>query len=306
MFLNIYRRCGCVLHPGNSCFSRPSPSINLSRTKDQSFTERLGEIQAKHSSVLCIGLDPDPDRLPPHLLEQSSLADAVVAFNTSIIESTFDMACAYKLNLAFYESLGERAWDVMRRTLNTIPDDVLVIADGKRGDIGNSARFYANVVFDTLGFDACTVSPYMGRDSVEPFLSFPGRGVFVLVRTSNPGARDFQELDIASVPLYEHVARSAMSWQGHRRGDLGFVVGATDTSPLRKIRSFARDLPLLIPGIGAQGGDASAVMAAAAPGPVLVNSSRQIIFASAGADFAAAARRTAGEMRAQLQHNDVS
>jgi orotidine-5'-phosphate decarboxylase len=278
----------------------------LSRIKDQSFTKRLREIQAKHSSLLCIGLDPDPERLPPDLVERSGLAEAVVAFNTSIIESTFDLVCAYKLNLAFYESLGERSWDVMRETVNAIPDDVLVIADGKRGDIGNSARFYADVVFDTLGFDACTVSPYMGRDSVEPFLNFPGRGVFVLVRTSNPGARDFQELEIASVPLYEHVARSAMSWQGHRRGDLGFVVGATDTGPLRAIRSFAPDMPLLIPGIGAQGGDASTVMDAAGAGPVLVSSSRQVIFASAGADFAAAARRTAEEMRARLQRHDVS
>lgn len=277
----------------------------MSSIRSQSFTARLREIQTKHTSALCIGLDPDPERLPADLLKRYGLPDAVVAFNRSIIEATHDLACAFKLNLAFYEILGESAWKVLRETLAAIPEDLIAIADGKRGDIGNSSRFYADVVFDTLGFDACTVSPYMGRDSVQPFLDFPGRGVFILVRTSNPGASDFQELAVGSTPLYQHVAKTAMSWQVQQSGDLGFVVGATDTAPLRAIRSFAPDVPLLIPGVGSQGGNAAAVMKAAGAGPVLVNSSRQIIFASSGPDFATAARREAAEMRSRLRMNDA-
>ena len=272
--------------------------------KQMDFTTRLCTIQAARRSTICVGLDPDPVRLPPTLLSRYTLADAVGAFNKSIIELTGDLVCAYKLNLAFYESLGDECWKVLRNTIEAIPDEVLIIADGKRGDIGNSAAFYARMVFDTLGFDACTVSAYMGRDSVEPFLDFSGRGVFVLVRTSNPGARDFQELRIAGTPLYEHVARTALSWESDIGGDIGFVIGAIDTAPLRAIRSFAPDVPLLVPGVGTQGGSASGVMKAAGTGPVLINSSRQIIYASSGADYAAAARRETLELKARLTQSD--
>lgn len=270
---------------------------------DTGFTARLREIQANRSSVLCIGLDPDPRRLPNHLLARHSLPDAVLLFNRGVIEATADLACAFKLNLAFFEILEERSWEVLRETVALVPDGTLTVADGKRGDIGNSARFYAEALFDRLNFDACTVSGYMGRDSVEPFLEFEGRGVFVLVRTSNPGALDFQELACGEASVFEHVARTAMTWNTGMAGTIGFVVGATDAAPLQTIRSFAPDVPLLIPGIGAQGGDAAEVMEAAGRGPVLINSSRQIIYASAGEDFADAARREAEQLRSLLERD---
>ncbi len=270
--------------------------------KDRHFTKRLREIQAKHSSVLCVGLDPDLSRLPRHLLDRFDPPDAVLAFNEALIESTHDVVAAYKLNLAFFEVLEERCWDVVRRTVAFAPDDVLTIADGKRSDIGNSARFYAEAVFGRLGFDACTVSAYMGRDSVDPFLDFAGRGVFVLVRTSNPGARDFQTLDTGGVPLFERVGRTVMTWDHDRPGSVGFVVGATDTAALRSIREFAPNVPILTPGVGAQGGNPALVMQAAGSGPVLVSSSRQIIYASPSEDFSAAARREADALRTALNH----
>lgn len=270
---------------------------------DLNFTSRLREIQANHSSVLCVGLDPDPERLPHHLLRDRSLADAVLDFNRGIIEATADLVCAFKLNLAFFEILEERSWEVLRETVALVPDGVLAVADGKRGDIGNSARFYAEAMFKRMDFDACTVSGYMGRDSVEPFLDFEGRGVFVLVRTSNPGGSDFQELNCEGMRLYEHVARAAMSWEGDRPGTVGFVVGATDVAPLSAIRSIAPDVPLLIPGIGSQGGDAADVMQTAGGGPVLINSSRSIIYASGGRDFAQAARLEAERLRALLERH---
>ncbi len=268
---------------------------------DIDFTARLREIQAKRSSLLCVGLDPDPERLPKHLLRRHGLAGAVLEFNRAIISATADFACAFKLNLAFFEILEERSWEVLRETVELVPDDTLVVADGKRGDIGNSARFYAEALFGRMAFDACTVSGYMGRDSVEPFLHFAGRGVFVLVRTSNPGASDFQELACDGAPLYAQVARAAMTWGDDLPGTVGFVVGATDTAPLKTIRSFAPDVPLLLPGIGAQGGDPADVMQAIGPGPVLINSSRKIIYASAGEDFADAARQAAEAQRAELE-----
>lgn len=267
---------------------------------DLAFTARLRENQANRSSALCVGLDPDPERLPPHLLRRHSLADAVLEFNRAIVDATADIACAFKINLAFFEILGERSWEVLRETVALVNGKALAVADGKRSDIGNSARFYAETLFDKLDFDACTVSGYMGRDSVEPFLEFDGRGVFVLVRTSNSGAADFQELDCGGRPLYEHVGRTAMTWDDDRPGTIGFVVGATDPDPVRAVRAFAPDVPLLIPGIGAQGGDAAAVMDANAGGPVLINSSRSIIYASSGEDFADAAAAAAEALRQRL------
>ena len=271
-----------------------------------SFSDRLREIQTNRSSLLCVGLDPDPERLPPHLLQRHSLPDAVLAFNRAIIDATAEAACAFKLNLAFFEILEERSWEVLRETVALVPDKVLTIADGKRGDIGNSARFYAEALFDRLAFDACTVSGYMGRDSVEPFLRFDGRGVFVLVRTSNSGAADFQEIDCGGSPLYERVAKVAMAWDADLPGTVGFVVGATDTAPLGAIRSFAPDVPLLIPGVGAQGGDAAGVLQAVGGSAVLINSSRQIIYASSGEDFAEAAAREAESLRSLLERHRIA
>ena len=266
------------------------------------FSERLAAVQRRQSSHLCVGLDPDPDRLPKHLLRDRDLPDAVLAFNRTVIEHTVDYACAYKLNLAFYEILKGDAWRVLTETLSTIPSGIITIADGKRGDIGNSARFYARSIYDQLGFDACTVSGYMGRDSVEPFVEYGGRGVYLLVRTSNAGAEELQGFDCGGDRLFERVAGLAAQWDAGLPGTIGFVMGATDIEALQTVRSMCPSVPLLIPGVGAQGGDAQAVMeiAAQGDGPVLVSSSRSIIYASSGPDFADAAADAARSHREML------
>jgi len=270
----------------------------------RSFADRLLDRQAQTGSLVCVGLDPDPARLPAPLAGRQDAAGAVLAFNEAIVEATSDLAAAYKLNLAFFEALGADGWRVLEATLRAIPADTPVIADGKRGDIGNSARFYAQACFDLLGFDACTVSGYMGRDSVTPFLAWPGRGVFLLARTSNPGGADFQRRDCEGMPLYEQVVRTARTWASPEKasGTLGFVAGAADAEALRRIRTLAPDAPLLVPGVGAQGGDIGRVLDALreGSGPVLVNSSRAILYASAGQDFAPAARRAAETLRTAL------
>lgn len=267
-----------------------------------SFSSRVAQAQRENSTLLCVGLDPDPERIPAHLLESRSLADAVRTFNLSIIEATAPFACAFKLNFAFFEVLGSDGWRVLRDTVQAARAYHVVIADNKRGDIGNSARFYAAAAFESLECDACTVSPYMGSDSVQPFLAYPGRAAFVLVRTSNPGAAPLQEKTIDGVPLYLDVARRAQEWGEGHPGEVGFVVGATNAEPIERVRAAHPGIPLLIPGVGAQGGDAAAVRQALAggTGPALINSSRQILYASSGSDFAAAAAGAAETIRAAL------
>jgi len=263
-----------------------------------SFPARLREAQERAGSVLCVGLDPDPDRLPEAVLHEPSPGEAILAFNRALIDATTEYACAFKLNLAFYEALGREGWRVLKRTREHIPDGTLVIADAKRGDIGNSARFYAHALYDELHADACTVSPYMGADSVQPFLEHAGWAAFVLARTTNDGAADFQERRVdGGEPLYLHVARRASRWSAEASGDAGLVAGATDTEALRALREAAPKLPFLIPGIGAQGGEPRAVMQAASGGPVIVTSSRSIIYAGDGSDFPDAAARQARQFR---------
>ncbi len=266
-----------------------------------SFSERLRTTQAEQSSVVCVGLDPDPGRLPDFMRTYDP-AEAVIRFNASIIGATARFACAYKLNFAFYEALGSDGWRVLRRTIDHIPDSHLVIADAKRGDIGNSAQFYARAIFDDLGCDACTVSPYMGRDSLMPFLDAPGTAAFALARTSNPGGDDFQRCTCDGTPLFLQVAHNVAAWSAEAAGTGGLVAGATDVEALRRLRAACPTLPFLIPGVGAQGGDAEAVMDAAATndGLVLVNSSRSIIYASSGTNFAMAAGEAAQELRRTL------
>lgn len=267
------------------------------------FTTRLRTIQAERRSVLCVGLDPDPDRLPHPLRQGLALPEAILAFNTAIIEATAPSACAFKLNFAFFEIMGRDGWAVLEETIARIPEGTLIVADAKRGDIGNSARFYAEAVFTHLGCDAITVAPYMGEDSVTPFLQYPGRAAFVLARTSNPGAANFQECTVEGRPLFAHVARAVASWGADAPGTAGLVVGATDAHALAQLRAACPTLPFLIPGIGAQGGDAEAVRTTARTdeGLVLVNSSRQILYASDGDDFAEAAAREAEALRRQLE-----
>lgn len=254
-------------------------------------------IQEKRS-YLCIGLDTDPDKIPDHLRQHD---DPVYEFNKAIIDATADLCVAYKPNLAFYEAAGESGWSSLRRTLTAIPPHCMVIADAKRGDIGNTSALYARAFFDQLGCDAITVAPYMGEDSVTPFLSYPGKWVILLALTSNKGALDFQiETDTAGVPLYEKVMRKAMTWAG--KDQLMFVCGATRAEQFLHLRTIAPDYFFLVPGVGAQGGDLQAISRTGMNEQcgLLVNSSRQIIFASGGKDFAEAARAEALKLRDEM------
>lgn len=262
------------------------------------FLQKLDAISAKNNSLVCVGLDTDPAKLPAHL---QGAPHAVLTFNRAIIEATKDVAQSYKLNLAFYERLGREMWDVVMGTLEAIPNDVVVIGDAKRGDIGNTSSMYARALFDEFGFDACTVAPYMGSDSVEPFLEYDDRGVFILALTSNAGSRDFQYLEVEGEPLYKHVIRTVDRW--NTRGNCGIVVGATHPSELADIRSMVPDMPILIPGLGAQGGDVERSVRAgvsAAGFRAVFNSSRGIIFAGKGEDFAEKAREAAIALRNEI------
>ena len=256
------------------------------------FSDKLLNASRKNKSWLCIGLDPDPELMP---------GVDVLQFNKAIIESTCDLVCAYKPNLAFYEALGTEGLAILEKTIKCAPDDIPVIGDAKRGDIGNTARAYARALFSVFAFDAATVNPYLGFDSVEPFINYQDKGVFILCRTSNQGATDFQNLRTNGLPLYEAVAKKAKEWNTY--GNIGLVVGATYPEELKKVRSICPEMCLLIPGIGAQGGDlASAVgYGVDARGEkAIINVSRQILYASKEKDFAQAARNMAEEIRNQI------
>ncbi len=264
-----------------------------------SFTQRLREIQSKQNSLLCIGLDVDADKIPPHL---QSAENPVLEFNRQIIEATRDLVCAYKPNLAFYEAMGERGLASLRETLKLIPKNVVTIGDAKRGDIGNTAERYARSLFDDFGFDSVTVNPYMGFDSVEPFLKNPDKGVFLLTLTSNPGSKDFQRLKIGTKLLYEKVVQAAKKWNTNQ--NLGLVVGATHPRELKAVRKIVPDMPILIPGIGKQGGDLKSAIRFGCDSHgqlALINASRSIIYASSGKDFAEAARAEAGRMLKKIR-----
>jgi orotidine-5'-phosphate decarboxylase len=263
-----------------------------------SFTEKLTQAQSDSRSIVCVGLDPDPNRFPDHLRAVEP-SEAVVRFCRDIIDATADVCCAYKPNLAFFEALGNTGMAALEAVVRHVPGDRLVIADGKRGDIGNTAAMYARSIFDYLGCDACTVSPYMGSDAVGPFLEREGTAAFVLVRTSNPGATELQTALIDGTPLYLRVAEMCRRWAEDYIGQVGFVIGATDVSSMGVVRDRFPSVPFLIPGIGAQGGDPREVVRAARPdsSPVVVNASRAILYAGSGADFADRAKEAASELR---------
>lgn len=262
------------------------------------FADKLNQAAQRNDSLVCIGLDPDP-RLMPRM--------DLFEFNKAIIDATSDLVCTYKPNLAFYEALGMEGISALQKTVDYIPDNIPVIGDAKRGDIGNTARAYATALFENLGFDAVTVNPYMGYDSVEPFISHVDKGVFLLCRTSNDGAADFQDLSCRTgatgnvQPLFKIVARKAREWNEH--GNIGLVVGATSPQDLKDIRTLCPGMLLLIPGIGAQGGDLALSVrygVDAGGGKAIFNSSRQILYASKGNDFAQAARLAADDLRRQI------
>ncbi len=261
------------------------------------FLEKLAETSQENRSLLCVGLDPDPSLMPEGI--------GVFEFNKAIIDATVDLVCAYKPNIAFYEVMGSAGLDALKRTRDYIPDNIPVIIDAKRGDIGNTARAYAQSLFDYYKFDAATVNPYLGYDALEPFIRYRDRGIFVLCRTSNAGAIDFQSLKFETEGgprmLFEIVAEKVSQW--NKYGNLGLVVGATYPGEPKLIRQRYPQMPLVIPGVGAQGGDLAQVVnygADAGRQRTIINSSRQILYASKGKDFAAAAGRAAKELRDKI------
>jgi orotidine-5'-phosphate decarboxylase len=264
--------------------------------------EQLTQAVSDKKSYLCIGLDPDLGRVPAHLL---SHPDPVYAFCREIIEATADLAVAYKPNLAFFEALGPSGWETLSKVLEVVPSGVMTIADAKRGDIGNTASLYAKAFFETLKCDAVTVAPYMGKDSVVPFLQYPGKWVFLLALTSNAGAEDFQWTDEGGERLYQKVIRKSAEWAKDCPGHLGFVVGATRPELLGEIRQQVPKAWFLVPGVGAQGGDLGQVsqQGLTPEGGLLVNSSRNILYASGGMDYAQAARKVAQAMVQEMREN---
>ncbi len=273
------------------------------------FTDMLRNAERQNGSLLCVGLDPEPAKFPASLQGDAS---KIYDFCAAIVDATADLVIAFKPQIAYFaahraEEQLEKLMEHMRRTAPQVP----IILDAKRGDIGSTAEQYAKEAFERYGADAVTLSPFMGFDSVQPYLKYHGKGAFLLCRTSNPGGDDFQPQHLMDVPgqptLYEHIAALAQGpW--NLNGELGLVVGATYPAEIERVRAVAPTVPLLIPGVGAQGGDAVATVKAGyravqgvTTAPIVVNSSRAVLYASGGADFAQAARAAATATRDQLQ-----
>lgn len=256
----------------------------------------VNAIKAK-KSVLCVGLDTDLNKIPKHLLEED---DPVFAFNKAIIDATKDYTVAYKLNTAFYEAQGLKGWESMAKTLDHIPDNIFTIADAKRGDIGNTAKQYAKTFFETYPFDSVTVAPYMGADSVQPFMEFDGKWAIVLGLTSNKGSADFQLQQSGDELLYEKVLKTVASWGSDE--NTMFVIGATRKEQLQHVRSLLPKHFFLVPGVGAQGGDVATVCSNAMndDAGILINVSRGVIYVSDGTDFADKAGAAAADYQQQM------
>jgi len=260
------------------------------------FRERYDAAATKNDSLLCVGLDPDPKRIPSGV--------SVKDFLLGVIEATSDLVACYKPNAAFFERDGAEGWETLREVIAAVPDQIPVLLDAKRGDVGHTAQAYAEAVFDQLGADAVTVNPYLGVDSIEPFTEREDRHVFVLCRTSNPSAGDLQDIMAGDVRLYERVAELSRTW--NTRGNVGLVVGATYPEEARRVREICPDQLLLLPGIGAQQGDIDAAVQAAVDadgGGILVNASRSVLYAQAVENgcavggWAEASRDAARELR---------
>ena len=261
--------------------------------------ELINQIKQK-KSFLCIGLDTDIQKIPEYL---SKFDDPVFEFNKQIIDSTKDLCVAYKLNTAFYESNGINGWKSLMKTIEYIPKNIFSIADAKRGDIGNTSKMYAKTFFETMDFDSITVNPYMGSDSVEPFLDFNNKWVILLALTSNKGSEDFQNFSNQSnIKLYQQVIEKSMNWSDDSR--IMYVVGATKSNSLKEIRKIIPDHFLLIPGIGAQGGSLDDVVKYGMNKDcgLLINSSRSIIYAGQGENFAYNAREAALKIKLEMEN----
>ena len=261
------------------------------------FSEKLKNAIQRTHGCLCVGLDVDLSKMPKNLPHNG---EGALQFCRSIIESTRDLAAAYKPNMAFFESLGTQGFEILELLRQSVPHDVLFVMDAKRGDIGNTSRAYASAFYGILKSDALTLSPYMGADSIEPFLEYPGTCSFVLCLTSNPSSADFQLQTLQSgEKLYEKVAKTAAGWAKGKKGEIGLVVGATQTQYLKDLRALVPDTTFLVPGVGAQGGDLQGVLKEGRTKSgygILVNVSRQILYASTENDFAEAARDQAQKL----------
>ena len=263
------------------------------------FVEKLNGAVQRNRSLVCVGLDTSPALIPPGI--------GVFDFNRDIIDATADLVCAYKPNFAFYEAQGEKGLEALYRTVKHVPKNIPVIGDAKRGDIGNTSEAYAKALFEELGLDAATINPYLGFDAVEPFLKDKEKFAFILCRTSNKGAADFQSLPCQfegkTLPLYQVVGLKASRW--NTNGNVGLVVGATYPDELKIIRKAHPDMVFLIPGVGTQGGDLKLAVEYGIDKTgrgIVINSSRQIIYASRGADFAKAARGVCQTLRDEINH----
>jgi orotidine-5'-phosphate decarboxylase len=251
----------------------------------------------KKKSFLCIGLDSDISKIPSFLRDYD---DPIFEFNKRIIDATHDICVAYKPNIAFYESLGPNGWESLEKTINYIPDSLFTIADAKRGDIGNTSKMYAKTFFEYFNFDSVTVAPYMGIDSVEPFLEFEDKWVILLGLTSNKGSSDFQQIKSNQIPLYESVIRKSQEWGSPE--NLMYVIGATHPESFAEVRDMAKEHFFLVPGIGAQGGDLEGVVSNGMNSDcgLLINSSRGIIYSGNDEDFAVKARKAALDLQGKL------
>lgn len=260
-------------------------------------SELIHQINQK-KSFLCVGLDTDPSKIPSFL---NDFEDPIFEFNKRVIDATKDLCVAYKPNIAFYESLGPKGWESLEKTINYIPDNIFTIADAKRGDIGNTSKMYAKTFFEYFDFDAVTVAPYMGVDSVTPFLEFEDKWVILLGLTSNKGSNDFQRIESKGKPLYESVIRKSQEWGSPE--NLMYVIGATHPEFFAEVRDMAKEHFFLVPGIGAQGGDLDGVVTNGKNDDcgLLINSSRGIIYAGGDAqDFEIEVRKNAADLQGKL------
>ncbi len=263
------------------------------------FIERFQQTLHARQSLLCVGLDPDLQKLPANLPRS---AEGIITFCKEIIAATHDFAAAFKINFAFFEALGKSGWAALEAVAAALPDGVIKIADAKRGDIGHTAHMYAEAIFRQLPFDAMTANPYLGEDAAQPFLDEATKGVFFLCRTSNPGSSDIQKFPDRTRPLYLHIASQVREW--NIKENAGLVVGATHPRELQQVRKTTPDLPFLIPGVGAQGGDLEKAVrygATVAGDLAIINASRTILYADSGKNFSAAAAHAAEKMRNDMR-----
>lgn len=261
--------------------------------------KKLQNIQQTNKSMICLGLDLDAKKMHS---EYGSTVKGMFEFAHRIIDATSDIVCAYKPNMAFFEAFGPEGFSLLRLIVQRIPENVVIILDGKRGDIGNTAQFYADSAYDTFRADWVTINPYMGYDSMRPFLEKKDKGAFILCLTSNPGSKDFQQLNVDGLPLYRVVAERVNFW--NKEHNCGLVVGATHPDQLREIRGVAGDMPLLVPGVGAQGGslEESAVLSTDSfKKTAVINVSRSVLYASTEKDFAQRARGEVMRLNAEVE-----